>query len=330
VGRARRGVVRADDQPAARAAHRARRRGAVLLAAPRARGGRPRRDRQGALRDSRRPAGRGGADALPRRPPLALPVEPVGLPAHVHVLRDRADEVRPQPDHLRDPRPGASLPPHGRVYRGRDAPGCHQRAGPEAPPSTHQRRVHGHGRAADEPRQRARRLRAPARAGRGHLAYGDLDGGVDPRHRPDGERGPAGAAGALAARRRRRAALGADAGQRALPAGRRARRLPALVRGAPAPGVRGVPDARRRERPLRTGARAGRRPRAPEGVQGQPDPVQPDRRRVPRLRPGRDRRVPGRPRAARRPGHSPRHPRSRHRRRLRAAGRPWPRARSRS
>ena len=190
--------------------------------------------------------------------------------------------------------------------------------------------LHGHGRAADEPRQRARRLRAPARAGRRHLEHGDLDGRLDPRHRPDGHRGPAGAAGALAARRRRRAALGADAGQRALPARRRARRLPALARGAPAPGVRGVPDARRRERPLRAGGRAGRRARAAQGVQGQPDPVQPDRRRVPRVRPGRDRRVPGRPRAARRPGHSPRHPRSRHRRRLRAAGRPWPRARSRS
>jgi hypothetical protein len=227
----------------------------------------------------------------------------------VHVLRDRADEVRAQPDDLRDPRPGAALPPNR----------CGQPRG-----------LHGHGRAAHEPRQRARRLRAPPRAGRGHLQHGDLDGGLDTRHRPDGKRGPAGATGALAARGRRRAALGADAGQRALPAGRRARRLPALARGAPAPGVRGVPDARRRERPLRAGGRAGRRAPAAQGVQGQPDPVQPDRRRVPRLRPGRDRRVPGRPRAARRPGHSPRHPRSRHRRRLRAAGRPWPRARTRS
>ena len=42
-----------------------------------------------------------------------------------------------------------------------------------------------------------------------------------------GERGPAGPAGALAARSRRRAALGADAGQRPLPARRGARRLPA-------------------------------------------------------------------------------------------------------
>ena len=36
----------------------------------------------------------------------------VRLPADVHVLRDRHDEVRPQPDRLRDPRPGAALPPH--------------------------------------------------------------------------------------------------------------------------------------------------------------------------------------------------------------------------
>ena len=34
--------------------------------------------------------GRGGADALPRRPPLRLRLLAVGLPAHVHVLRDRA------------------------------------------------------------------------------------------------------------------------------------------------------------------------------------------------------------------------------------------------
>ena len=39
---------------------------------------------------ARRPSGRGGADALPRRPPLAVRVEPVRLPAHLHLLRDRA------------------------------------------------------------------------------------------------------------------------------------------------------------------------------------------------------------------------------------------------
>ena len=48
---------------------------------------------------------------LPRRPPLALPLVAVGLPAHVHVLRDRSDAVPAQPDRVRDPRPGAALPP---------------------------------------------------------------------------------------------------------------------------------------------------------------------------------------------------------------------------
>ena len=47
------------------------------------------------------------------------------------------------------------------------------------------------------------------------------------------ERGAAGAARAVAARRRRGAALRADAGQRPLSAARRARRLPALARAPP-------------------------------------------------------------------------------------------------
>ena len=49
-----------------------------------------RRHGQGALPHARRPPARGGADALPRRPPLGLRLVAVGLPAHVHVLRDRA------------------------------------------------------------------------------------------------------------------------------------------------------------------------------------------------------------------------------------------------
>ena len=57
-----------------------------------------RRHGQGAVPHRRRPPGRGGADALPRRPPLALPVLAVRLPADMHVLRDRRDELRPQPD----------------------------------------------------------------------------------------------------------------------------------------------------------------------------------------------------------------------------------------
>ena len=264
MGSARRGLVRADDEPAGGAPHGARRRGAVLVAAARARGARPRRHRQGPVRDRRRPAGRDGPDALPRWPPLALPVEPVRLSAHLHVLRDRHDEVRAQPDRLGDPRSGAPLQAHR----------CRQSRG-----------VHGHGRAFDEPRQRARRLRPPARAGCGDLEHGDLDRRLDPGHRTHGAGGPAGAAGAVAARGRRGAALRADAGERPLSAGGRPGRLPALARGPPAPGVRGVPDARRGQRPLRAGARAGSRAPASKGVQGQLDPLQPDRRRVPRLRP---------------------------------------------
>ena len=55
------------------------------------RGARARRHGQGAVRHPRRAPGRGGADALPRRPPLAVPVLAVGLPADLHVLRDRPD-----------------------------------------------------------------------------------------------------------------------------------------------------------------------------------------------------------------------------------------------
>ena len=69
-----------------------------------------RRHAEDALPHPRRPSGRGGADALPRRPPLDLRLVAVRLPAHVHVLRHRRDAVRPQPDAVRDPRPGAPLP----------------------------------------------------------------------------------------------------------------------------------------------------------------------------------------------------------------------------
>ncbi len=63
----------------------------------RRRGDLARRHPQGALRDRRRPAGRGGADELPRRAPLGLRLLAVGLPAHLHLLRDRVDALRPQP-----------------------------------------------------------------------------------------------------------------------------------------------------------------------------------------------------------------------------------------
>ena len=57
---------------------------------------------------------------------------------------------------------------------------------------------------------------------------------------------------------RRRAALGADAGQRSLPARRRARLLPSLPPATQADGVRRVRDARGSQRPLRAGTGACR------------------------------------------------------------------------
>ena len=62
---------------------------------------------------------------------------------------------------------------------------------------------------------------------------------------------------AVAARSRRRAALAADARQRALSARRRRGRVRALRVAAAAEGLRGVRDARRRQRPRRAGAAAG-------------------------------------------------------------------------
>ena len=51
-------------------------------------------------------------------------------------------------------------------------------------------------------------------------------------------------------------------------------------------GLRRVPDARRRQRPRPSRrARSAEVARAPRGVQGQPDPLQPDRRRLRRLGP---------------------------------------------
>ena len=122
------------------------------------------------------------------------------------------------------------------------------------------------------------RLRAAAGARHRDVQHGDLDRGLDTRNRANDPRGPAGPPGVVASRGRRGAAKRADAGERALPAGRGARGMPGLAPRPPAPGVRRIPDARRRERPPRAGAGARRRARAPARLQGQPDPVQPDRR----------------------------------------------------
>ena len=149
LGCGRRHRLRRDVEPATRAARGARRSGAVLDADRRDAAGVEGRHDQDALPDGRRPSGRGGADALPRRPPLAVPVVAVGLPADVHVLRDRADGVRPQPDGVGDPRPGAALPP---------------------PDAGRPRGVHGHGRADAQLRRGARRGATPARTSGSRIA----------------------------------------------------------------------------------------------------------------------------------------------------------------
>ena len=216
-------------------------RGAVLLARARARGEGERRHREGALPHRRRTAARGGADALPRRAPLALPVEPVRLPADLHVLRHRGDAVRPQPDRLGDPRPGAPLPPREAVdhavFMGMGEPLLN----------------------LDAVLATCERLPDLGIATLANTAVSTV--GWIPGIERLTTRGTARAPGPVAARRRRVAALGADAGQRALPALRRARGLPRLVERSTASGVRRVPDARRRERPLRAGRGPRRAPR---------------------------------------------------------------------
>ena len=173
-----------------------------------------RRNGQGAVPHARWPPGRGGADALPRRTPLGLRLLAVGLPADLHVLRDGADAVPPQPDRLGDPRPGAALPTDRA-----DRP----------------RRLHGHGRADAEPRRGARRGAAPARRRRHAPAHDDLDGRLAARPDALRRRGRgADPARALAPRAERRAAQRDHAGQRPLPARGRARRVPPLLRAAPA------------------------------------------------------------------------------------------------
>ena len=155
VGRARRVVVRRDDEPARRGTRALLDEQvpfSTLELVHEARA--TRRDGEGALPHARRPPGRGGADALPRRPPLGVRLVAVGLPAHVHVLRDRPDALPAQPDawEILD----QAL--HFRRHRA-DRP----------------RRLHGHGRADAEPRRGARR-RAPAPRRRRHApAHDDLD-----------------------------------------------------------------------------------------------------------------------------------------------------------
>ena len=139
VGRARHEVVRRDDEPVGRPARPARGERPVLDAGARPRGEVRGRDGEGALPHGGRAFGRGRADALPRRPPVGVPVVAVRLSSDLHLLRDRPDAVPPQPDSLGDPRPGAPFPPPG----------------PDLA-----RRLHGHGRADAQLRCRDRRRAA--------------------------------------------------------------------------------------------------------------------------------------------------------------------------
>ncbi|CAA9462064.1 MAG: 23S rRNA (adenine(2503)-C(2))-methyltransferase @ tRNA (adenine(37)-C(2))-methyltransferase, partial [uncultured Solirubrobacteraceae bacterium] len=298
VGRRRRAGLRGDDQPPGAAARAPDRRGAVLDADARARGARVRRHRQGAVPDRRRTSGRERPDALPRRSALRVRLLAIRVPADLHVLRYGHDEVRTQPHAGRDRRPGAALPPHRAAQ----------------PP-----RVHGHGRAADEPRQRAGRRPPPARHRDHPSPHGDLDRRLGAGH-PGADRvRRARAPGALAARPRGRAALADHAGQRPLPDRRGARRLPRVLREAPAPRVRRVRDAGGGQRRPRAGGGAG--PAAGSAhPQGQPDPVQPHGVDLRRLVAQRDRALPGGARGARAERDGPPHARARHRRRLRPAG----------
>ena len=170
------------------------------------------RDAEGALPDARRPSGRGGADALPRRAALGVPLVAVRLPADLHVLRHGPDGFGRNLTRRRDPRPGAPLPPDRA-----DRP----------------RRLHGHGRADAEPRPGARGRAAAARPRRHPPADDDLDrrlaAGPDAVRRRGRGADPA---RALAPRADRRAPQPADAGERPLSARGGARRVPALRRAA--------------------------------------------------------------------------------------------------
>ncbi|CAA9474588.1 MAG: 23S rRNA (adenine(2503)-C(2))-methyltransferase @ tRNA (adenine(37)-C(2))-methyltransferase, partial [uncultured Solirubrobacteraceae bacterium] len=294
------GRLRGHDERPGRAARAPRRGGPVLDADRRPPGRVARRHDQDALPHPGRPADRGGAHALPRRAPVDLRVLAVGLPADLHVLRHRQDEVRPQPDGRRDPRPGPALPAH----RARRPP-----------------RLHGHGRADDEPRRRARLRPAPARDRHHPPAHDGQHGRLAAGHRAAHRgRRAADPARVQPPRARRRAALADHAGQRALAAGRRPRRLRALARAPAQEGLHRVRDARRRQRRPRAGPPA-RRAARPADLQGQPDPVQPDRLGLRRQRARRDRRLPGRALRARPGGHGPPDPWPRHRRGVRPARR---------
>ena len=167
--------------------------------------------REGAVPHRRRPPDRGGAHALPRRPPLALPVQPVRLPADLHVLRHRPDESA-QPHRVRrsSTRRCTSAASRGSitsVFMGMGEPLMN----------------------LDNVLAACERLpdwRHPRRTAISTVGWIPGIERLTPR-----AHGPA---RALAARRRGGAALRADAGERPLRARRRARRVPRRTRPASA------------------------------------------------------------------------------------------------
>ena len=187
VGGPGRERLRRDDRPAGPAARGARARAAVLEPAPaRARPG----SRDGTVKALFETAdGRPLEAVLMRyrdgRRSICVSSQS-GCPLTCTFCATGRDALRAQPDRVGDRRSGASLPP--------------PRAGRPL-------RVHGHGRADDEPRQRPRRVRAPARHRHHPPAHHDLDGRLDPGDRTARRAGHAAAPGALAARRRGSAAL---------------------------------------------------------------------------------------------------------------------------
>src|SRR6266545_6264096 len=98
MGGARGRRVRRDDQPPHGSAPRTRRGGPLLHPRGRAAGRGAGRDREDAVPHGRRTPRRGRPDALPRWAALAVPLVAVRLSAHLHVLRNGSDAVRPEPD----------------------------------------------------------------------------------------------------------------------------------------------------------------------------------------------------------------------------------------
>ena len=211
-------------------------------------------DGQDAVPHARRPPRRGRAHALSRRPPLDLRLVTVGVPADLHVLRHRLDAIRPQPDRVGDPRPGAPLPAPRAVdhcvFMGMGEPMLN----------------------FDDVLAAARRLpdfgithRRTTISTIGWLP--GLRRFVDEVEEPIRLALSLHAADGRSARRSCRSTTATHSPTCS----------PSAVRyfAPPPQGLRRVRDARRRERPRRAGPRA-RGAARPAGLQGEPDPVQPD------------------------------------------------------